>query len=310
MGDIASITEFVRVDLTHFDLLDVPIFVAGESYGAAFYHHRLSPELMRDETATLKEVEGWAVADYAPAWQRRDTLNDAERKTVIAQLARYTGVNPSAIDAKLLMMTSPQFRSELLRDENVTLGRYDMRIKEHSATAGERESPVERNLLIARYLRIDLEFNTDLAYQGLEIGYSPAPEGRGASVGSRWIWNQAEASMTADQASADRARGPVSSTVGSGDGPPGGSQPWLRRAMTHNPLLRALVAAGQYDSLNSCTDNDYVVTHVEPQFRANLTARCYPAGHMMYDTRAARAALARDIAAFIADVNATPPPRR
>ena len=80
--------------------------------------------------------------------------------------------------------------------------------------------------------------------------------------------------------------------------------------MTHNPLLRALVAAGQYDSLNSCADNDYVVTHVEPQFRANLTARCYPAGHMMYDTRAARAALARDIAAFIADVNATPPPRR
>jgi len=37
---------------------------------------------------------------------------------------------------------------------------------------------------------------------------------------------------------------------------------------------------------------------------------CYPAGHMMYDTRAGRAALARDIAAFIADVNATPPPRR
>ena len=34
MGDIASITEFVRVYLTHFDLLDVPIFVAGESYGA------------------------------------------------------------------------------------------------------------------------------------------------------------------------------------------------------------------------------------------------------------------------------------
>jgi len=34
LGDIASITEFVRVYLTHFDLLDVPIFIAGESYGA------------------------------------------------------------------------------------------------------------------------------------------------------------------------------------------------------------------------------------------------------------------------------------
>ena len=62
--------------------------------------------------------------------------------------------------------------------------------------------------------------------------------------------------------------------------------------------------------LNSCADNDYVVTHVEPQFRANLTARCYPGGHMMYDTRAARTALARDIAAFIANTNTTAPGRR
>ena len=113
-----------------------------------------------------------------------------------------------------------------------------------------------------------------------------------------------EASVTTGQASADRARGPVSSTVGSGDGPPGGSQPWLRRAMTHNPSLRVLIAAGQYDSLNSCADNEYVVAHVEPQFRRNMTA-CYAGGHMMYDARAARTALARDVAAFIANANTT-----
>jgi carboxypeptidase C (cathepsin A) len=351
LGDIASITEFVRVYLTRFDLLDVPVFLAGESYGAwrasgvaeglekrglrvagvmlisggiqmgavspdavrtalfvpsrtatAFYHHKLPPDLMRDGTATLKEVERWVQAEYAPAWQRRDTLTDTERKTILSQLARYTGVEPSAIDAKLLMMTSPQFRAELLRDQNVTLGRYDMRLKDRSAGTGEPASTAERNLLIARYLRNDLGFKTDLAYQGLEVGYSSTPQGRGASVGSRWVWNQGETNITAEQANADRARGQVSSTVGSGDGPPGGSQPWLRRAMTLDPSLRAFIAAGQYDSLNSCADNEYVVTHVEPQLRGNLTAACYAGGHMMYDTRAARVALARDIAAFIGAV--------
>src|SRR5262249_28518745 len=160
---------------------------------------------------------------------------DAERKAILGQLARYTGVDPSAIDGKLLIMTSPQFRAELLRDRNVTLGRYDMRIKERSAGGGEPASTAERTLLIARYLRNDLGFKTDLAYQGVEIGYSSTPQGPGASVGSRWVWNQGETNITAGQANADRARGPMSSTVGSGDGPPGGSQPWLRRAMMHNP---------------------------------------------------------------------------
>src|SRR5262249_2047406 len=150
------------VYLTRFDLLDAPIFLAGESYGAwrasgavetlekrgvrvagvmlisggiqvgpvspdsvrtalfvpsrtaaAFYHHKLSPDLMKDRAATLKEAQQWALTEYAPAWQRRDALTDAERQTIVNRLARYTGVNPSAIDGKLLMMTSPQFRGEL-----------------------------------------------------------------------------------------------------------------------------------------------------------------------------------------------------
>jgi hypothetical protein len=59
------------------------------------------------------------------------------------------------------------------------------------------------------------------------------------------------------------------------------------------------VAAGQYDSLNSCADNTWSVSHLDPRVAKNVSLGCSPAGHMMYDTRAARLSLREDVAAFV-----------
>jgi carboxypeptidase C (cathepsin A) len=332
LGDIASVAEFIRVFRTRYDLFDAPVFLAGESYGtwrasgvaeqlekrgqhvagvilisggiqmgpvspdpvrvamfvpsrtaAALYHHKLAPELMREPKATLQEAESWALAEYAPAWERRDRLNDAERDHIIERLARYTGVDPSAIDRKTLMMTSPQFTAALLRNQKLALGRYDMRLK----GAGPASDAAARNVLVLRYLREELQFKTDLAYQGIEEGYSPsATPPRG--IGARWAWDQLEKGASTAVAN-----------VGSGDGPPP-AQPWLRRAMVIDPSLKVFLVAGQYDSLNSCADNRYLVAQIQPaDFGRNITVGCYPGGHMMYDTKEARYQLKQEATAFI-----------
>ena len=272
----------------------------------AFFHKKLPAELLRDEKATLAEVRNWALREYAPAWERRDSLSEPERDRIIAQLARYTGVEPSSIDRKTLAMTSPQFTATLLRDRNLTLGRYDMRVTQ--AAGGGRGGAgtdagdgVRRNTVIIDYLRGDLAFKTDLTYQGLETGYSSSA-GRGSGPGSQWNWNQGTTTMTSAEASATRAG---AASVGSGDGPPGGSQPWLRRAMSLNPSMQVFIAAGLYDSLNGCDDNDYLVAHVEPEFAKRMSTGCYGGGHMMYDTKDARFALKRDVAAFIKRASAS-----
>jgi hypothetical protein len=263
------------------DAVRVALFAPSRA-AAAFYHRKLAPELMRDEQATLKEVENWALTEYAPAWERRDQLTDGERDKIVAQLARYTGVDASAIDRKTLAMTSPQFTAALLRDRKLTLGRYDMRLKGPAASAEGT-----RNIAILRYLREELQFKTDLAYQGIEEGFSPVPAGRGSGIGSRWVWDQVDGLQTAV------------SNVGSGDGPPP-AQPWLRRAMTIDPTIKVFLVAGMYDSLNSCADNDYLVAHLQPpEFGRNITHGCYRGGHMMYDTKEARYSLRRDAAEFI-----------
>jgi carboxypeptidase C (cathepsin A) len=336
LGDIASIAEFVRVYRTRFDAWDAPLFIAGESFGvwraagvaealeqrgqrvsgvmlisgglpvgptideelrtalfiptrtaAAFHHKKLAADLQRDLRTTLREVATWARTEYAPALKRVGRLGDAERQAIAAQLARFTGLDLSLIDAQTLIVGRQAFAEQLLRDQKKVLGRFDTR-----DPGGSPAVRSERAATVNRYLREVLRFNTDLAYQGIEEGFAASPTGeRPQSVGARWNYNQGPpASAAAPPAAAPRQNL---------DAPPGGAQPWLRRAMATNPTLNAFVAFGLYDSLNSCAVQDALVEALEPEYRRNITARCYDGGHMMYDDPAIRLQVTKDVSAFI-----------
>ena len=70
--------------------------------------------------------------------------------------------------------------------------------------------------------------------------------------------------------------------------------------MAIDSSLRAFVATGIYDSLNSCAGNDYVLSRLPATDARRITFRCYEGGHMMYEDRDARFKLQRDIARFYA----------
>jgi carboxypeptidase C (cathepsin A) len=335
LGDIASVAEFIRVYRTRFDTWDSPVFIAGESYGvwraagvaesleghgqkvagvmlisggipvgqvlseemraamfvptrsaAALFHKKLAPELQKAPADTLEKVEAWAQAEYGSALLRRDQLSDAERQRILSQLAGFTGIDASLINRQTLILSRQQFAEQLLADRKEVLGRFDTRL----TAKMENRRQAERRLAINHYLRVTLKFTTALAYEGIEDGFSAT--GRGLAVGSRWNYNQ----------------GPPlpPGTPPSSDAPPGGSQPWLRRAMAINPSLKAFVAAGLYDSLNSCAANSYVVSHLESAISQNITTKCYEGGHMMYETAGVREQLKRDIEKFFADTVRTP----
>src|SRR5262249_6047864 len=157
-----------------------------------------------------------------------------ERQTILAQLARFIGIEISLIDRQTLILARQQFAEQLLHDRKQALGRFDTR-----QTAGAENNPRAcRSAVINKYLRSTLQFKTDLAYQGIEEGFSPTTSGRVLSVGARWNYNQGPP--------------PPPGAPPNTDAPPGGSQPWLRRAITIDPALKAFVATGLYDSLNSC----------------------------------------------------------
>jgi carboxypeptidase C (cathepsin A) len=335
LGDIAATVEFIRTYRAHFDAWDAPVYLAGESYGvwraagageamekagqrvaglilisggvplgpvvpdamraalfiptrtaSALYHHKLAPDLQFNPDRAIKQAEEWARTVYAPALGRVDSLKPNERAEIVAQLARFTGLDTSLIDKSTLVVDRQFLIDNLLQDRGQgALGRFDTR-QVGVAPRGDRAQDARRRTLINRYLRYELGFTTDLVYQGLESGYSSSPNAR--AVNARWKYDQGDPN--------------VKVVVRNTDGPPGGTPPWLRRAMDTDSTLRTFVAAGLYDSLNSCAANDYLLTQLAPPDAGRITMRCYDGGHMMYEDRDARFALARDIRQFYRDV--------
>jgi carboxypeptidase C (cathepsin A) len=338
LGDIDSIAEFVRIFCLRFDAWDSPLFLAGESYGvwraggvaetlenhgqhvtgiilisggipvgplvaeetrqalfiptrtaAAHYHGKLPQDLQADLESTLEKVDAWARTEYAPALANRDNLTGPERQAILNELARFTGLDPSLLDKDSLLLGRKQFAELLLKDQGLELARFDTR--QTTARPSNRAGWIE---LISRYLRSDLQFKYVLAYAGLETGFSAAGSSWRNSVGARWNYNQGTSPP----------KKPITT-----DAPPGGSQPWLLRAMTINPSLKVFVATGLYDSLNSCAGNACLVSELEPEIRENFTLVCYRGGHAMYHDGDVRLQVKRDIASFIEEVlaGACPP---
>jgi carboxypeptidase C (cathepsin A) len=257
---------------------------------AAFHHRTLGVDLQKDLPATLRQVEEWARTEYGPALKRVNTLTEQERDAIVAKLARFTGLDPGLIDKQTLVIGRQQFAEQLLRDQKRVLARFDTRDVEGPPAASDRASTVNR------YLRSTLGFTTDLAYQGIEQGFTPDTGQRVQSVAARWNYNQGPQQPPGQSVSAPPAAPPARPP--NLDAPPGGAQPWLRRAMVINPSLKAFVAAGLYDSLNSCAANAYLLSKLEQPLAANITAMCYDGGHMMYDEPDIRRQVTRDVAAF------------
>jgi hypothetical protein len=90
-----------------------------------------------------------------------------------------------------------------------------------------------------------------------------------------------------------------------GGGPPrlGPPLPSVEELIALNPKVKVLVAAGQYDSLNSCTANAELARRLTPTLMRAMQFRCYPGGHMMYTDEAARLRLSADVRAFVVNKN-------
>ncbi len=349
LGDVASVTEFVRAWRLLHAAEGQPVLLAGESWGAgragsvgyrlleqglplralvlisggaglnrdvispalaqalravdrsttALYHKKLAPDLGDSAADIRAQAETWVREVYAPALAHVDGLSNAERDAVVQGLSRYTGMPPALIDRESLAISPRAYREGLLAASGKTLDVFNMRIVHDNGAGVEPGAESGRRQAIVSYLRHDLGYRTALPYVGtehLQDGY--APNGKyPASVNLRWNYATAELSPEEVKAAIDKA-------VKRGGGPPqlGPPLPSAADAVDLDPDLKVLVAAGRYDSLNSCAANAAVEEHLEGALKKAYTFRCYQGGHTMYRDETARHRLARDVRALAAAV--------
>jgi pimeloyl-ACP methyl ester carboxylesterase len=248
----------------------------------AFHHGRLPDELGSDPEDAWRRAAAWARETYGPALLRVGELTAAERESIARELSRYTGYPLDGVDRQTLVFTPPQYLRDFSRDEETRLNTFDMRRIAGAGDTGGDDAA--RNRAQARYLREHLGYRTDLAYIGLETGYTPVTAPAHQSIGRRWNYDSGE--------SPDKGEAPA-------DGGPPGKEPWVRRAIDIDPQMQVFVEAAVYDSLNFCAANEDRKRRMPAVLADNFELHCYFAGHGSFRYPDAYPSLVRDIRSFI-----------
>ena len=250
-------------------ILYLPTYTA-----TAWFHKKLPGELLQQSLPEVfARAERFAAGDYSAALFSGTSLPAAQRRQVVEQYARLTGLSTNYVERANLRVSLGRFASELLAGENRVVGRYDSRYKGYvrDRLAGRMEQDPSLEAVASafastfnHYVRTELKYETDLAYEVL------------ASVGP-WNWEQTNSYVDVAQT--------------------------LAGALTRNPFLRLHVSSGYYDLATPLLATRYTFNHlgVDPALLSNLTLDTYTAGHMMYlnlpDLKKSKADLARFIRA-------------
>ena len=236
---------------------DLPFVLFLPTYTAtAWYHKRLPDDLQALPLAeVLKLAEDFAVDVYMPALFRGDALSDAERITLAAQLARFTGLSPEYLLQSNLRVHIFRFTKALLREQRRTVGRLDSRYTGIDRdAAGEQFEydpafPQMTAVFTATfndYVRRELGIEMDEKYEIL------------ARIYQNWDFG---------------AKNKFLDFSGT-----------LRQTISQNPQLQVFVANGTYDLATPYFATQYTINHLglEPELRENIHTSWYEAGHMMY----------------------------
>jgi carboxypeptidase C (cathepsin A) len=237
----------------------------------AWYHHKLSPRF-KDAAWVVNEAEKWIDAEYATALEKGDSLTTAEKDHIAGKLSEYLGISKQYCLGSNLRIPEWEFFRELLRDEGLTIGRYDGRlVGREELKTGNRDSgdPTEDAITapftsaLNDYLENDLGVKTDLTY----LNFGPVDP-----------WKEEE--------------GVYSETASD-----------LRNLLARDTHFKVMYCCGYFDLACPLNATIYTVNHMglDPDSRSRVSFAYFPAGHMMYIEKHSRKKLHDDVKAFEAD---------
>ena len=262
--DLATVDFEYSNDRAHVDYL--PTYAA-----TAHYHGKHGRKTLR---TVLAEAEEYAARDYPWALSRGSRLTVAERAEHVTRLAGLTGLSEAYVDRADLRLEHVRFFTELLRDQQLAVGRLDSRFTGPLA-AGNAETwdadPSMDAILGPyasawnHYVRSELGYTNDLPYTVIS-----------SRASKDWSYQEFEAK-------------PVDV---SGQ---------LARAMRGNPHLSVHLAYGYFDGATPYHGAQDVVAHlrIPTALRENLEHAYYEAGHMMYVHEPSRLQQSADLADFV-----------
>ncbi|HKF50212.1 MAG TPA: hypothetical protein VKB38_22820 [Terracidiphilus sp.] len=258
------------------------------SYAAAAWFYNKVQNKPADIATWVQQAREFASGAYAHALFEGDRLSAEELDSAAKEVSRFTGLSVDYVKEANLRVSPTRFRKEVLRDQRLTLGRYDMRFEGvDTDAAGENPSydASDTGITGAFVAALHNYLETELKYDSTDQ-YRPTAYGI-----IQW----------------DFKHRPTSG--GGGPGGPGmeQSQPYvaadLASAMRKNPHLKVFSANGYFDLATPFFLTEFDLDHMElPQeLRGNVEFGYYPSGHMIYLNVEALHKLRGDLEKFIGE---------
>ncbi len=253
------------------DLAPVAFF---PSFAAAAWHHNKVDrgEWGGDFEAFVDEARNFAMDRYMPALLRGTSLSEGSRQRVAQEMSAYVGLSPAyLLDQDIRMDTS--FFKELLRKEDLSIGRFDARYTgEDDFTVGDYHDndPSGYGMDTAYTAAVN-----DHLTRRLGVDFDRKYKILSGKPGQNWKWS-------------------------SGRGSPAfpNPTPHLAKGLRENKDLRVLVASGYYDLATPFFASELSLYRNGVDLgRVDFTY--YQAGHMMYLAEEEAENLSEDVRNFI-----------
>ncbi len=341
LGDVASVTEFIRCWLILHDAVGTPVFLAGESWGAGraanvayalekrginvnglilisggfgLDRHYGSPSLLQ----ALGVVDMASTALY---WHRsapglgsdpgvvrraaeawaRDTYAPA-----LARLGQLSSTERNRIAEQLALFTGIAPASIDRRTLVITPHQFRTQLLQSEGKVlylldGRRTTPPS-----------DAGTPQMLHYLRETLGYRtdlPYLDLEGLTQGFAPSGTYPKSvgeqwNYATAPMTAEQVKAAIAAAVASGAGPPqlGPPLPGMRQALQLNPHLEALVAVGIYDPYQQCARGQATEDALPSDLHRAITFKCYAGGHAMYlGSPVIRAELSRDVLKLVGE---------
>jgi carboxypeptidase C (cathepsin A) len=338
VGDVNSVTEFIRAWRLLHDAENAPIFLAGESWGAGRAAH-VGYELEKrglKVSGLILISGGWGLnKDYISP-----ELRSALQIVDMASTALYYGKTAPDLgnDREQVRGAAEKWAREIYAP---ALGRIDQ-LSEAERTAivselfrftGFGEKQVDRQILTIspRQFRAGLlkEQNKEpyifdmrrtgppadddtsliLSYFRHELGYhSSLPyiglermEQGFASSGTYPESVNARWNYATAKVTPEELKTAIEQAERHGDGPPrlGPPLPGVEETHSLDSEMKVLVAAGMYDSFLPCAVGAEIERRLPQSLHNSIAFKCYVGGHAMYKDASTRAEFSRDVKELI-----------
>lgn len=237
----------------------------------AWFHKKLALRFKSVESV-VQEAQKWVEDEYTVALEKGDSLTAAEKDHIAQKMSEYLGLSKEYCLGSNLKVGEFAFFRQLLKDDGMTIGRYDGRLKAkeetyvgdaYSGDASDEAVTPPFTSAINSYFLNDLAVKTDMPY---------------LTSGNVYPWSEPQGSYS--ETASD-----------------------LRRLIARDPHFHVLYCCGYYDLACPLNGTVFMFNHLglDETSRKQVSFAFYPAGHMMYIERSSRKKLHDDVAKFEAD---------